>query len=130
MMMKMSSSTGPSNSPVPRRRAAGRILLHARRRAGLTQRALAAASGVPQETIARIETGTTQPRFDTLDRLLEACGFGLEIMPRLGIGVDRTLIGWMLRMSPSERLAQGRRAALDMEALQAAATRSRASDGQ
>jgi len=85
---------------------------------------------VPQETIARIETGTTQPRFDTLDRLLEACGFGLEIMPRLGIGVDRTLIGWMLRMSPSERLAQGRRAALDMEALQAAATRSRASDGQ
>lgn len=68
-----------------------RVLRHARRRAGLTQRQLAARSGIPQETIARIESGRTDPRVGTLDRLLEACGWGLEVMPRPGQGVDRTL---------------------------------------
>ena len=83
---------------------AGRMVLHARRRAGLTQRALAARAGIAQETIARIERGRIDPRVNTLDRLLEACGFGLESMPRLGIGIDRTQID-ALRLSPSERLA-------------------------
>ena len=84
---------------------AGRMVLHARRRAGLTQRALAARAGIAQETIARIERGRIDPRVNTLDRLLEACGFGLESMPRLGIGIDRTQIDALLRLSPSERLA-------------------------
>ena len=110
--------------------AAARILRYARRRARLTQRVLASASGIPQETIARIESGTTQPRFDTLDRLLEAAGFELEVMPRLGVGVDRTLIASTLKLNPTERLEQGQRAARDMEALGAAWARSRASDGQ
>lgn len=70
---------------------ASRMLRHARRRAGLTQRGLAAKTGIPQETIARIESGRVDPRVTTLDRLLEGCGFGLEHLPRLGIGVDRTL---------------------------------------
>ena len=83
---------------------AGRMVLHARRRAGLTQRALAARAGIAQETIARIERGRIDPRVNTLDRLLEACGFGLESMPRLGIGIDRTLIRDLLAMSPEQRL--------------------------
>lgn len=128
MMTIMSS---PEAKPGTHRNgAAARILRHARRRARMTQRALATASGVPQETIARIESGSTQPRFDTLDRLLAACGFGLEVMPRLGVGVDRTLIAWMLQQSPEERLDHGLRAARDMEALRAASARSRATDGQ
>jgi predicted transcriptional regulator len=61
--------------------------------------------GIPQETIARIEAGRVDPRVGTLDRLLEGCGFGLEHVPRLGIGVDRTQIDALLRLSPSERLA-------------------------
>ena len=69
------------------------------------QRALAAATGIPQETIARIERGHADPRVGTLDRLLEGCGFGLEHAPRLGIGVDRTQIQALLRLTPSERLA-------------------------
>ena len=69
---------------------AGRMVRYARRRAGLTQRQLAAATGIPQETIARIEAGRVDPRIGTVDRLLEATGMGLEVMPRLGIGVDRT----------------------------------------
>jgi transcriptional regulator with XRE-family HTH domain len=83
----------------------GRMVHEARRRADLTQRQLAAKAGIPQETIARIERGRVAPRVATLDRLLEACGYGLESMPRLGIGVDRTQIHALLRLSPSERLA-------------------------
>ncbi|HEX9775500.1 MAG TPA: helix-turn-helix transcriptional regulator [Actinomycetota bacterium] len=71
---------------------AARVLREARRRAGLTQRELAAKAGVPQPSIARIESGATIPRVDTLDRLLEQCGEGLYAQRRLGIGVDRTLI--------------------------------------
>jgi transcriptional regulator with XRE-family HTH domain len=84
---------------------AGRMVRFARSRARLTQRALAAKSGVPQETIARIERGRADPRLKTLDRLLEACGYGLEVEPRLGIGIDRTQIAELLRLTPGQRLA-------------------------
>lgn len=83
---------------------AGRMLREARRRSQLTQRQLAGKSGIPQETIARIERGRADPRVNTLDRLLSACEFGLEVMPRLGIGIDRTQIQALLRMSTTERL--------------------------
>ncbi len=82
---------------------AGRMLRYARRRAGLTQRQLAEKAGIPQETIARIERGRVDPRVKTLDRLLEACGWGLELEPRLGIGVDRTQIRERLALSEPER---------------------------
>ena len=85
----------------------GRMVREARRRAGLTQRQLAAKAGIPQETIARVERGRVDPRVTTLDRLLEGCGYGLESMPRLGIGIDRTQIEALLRLSPSERLEVG-----------------------
>ncbi len=84
---------------------AGRMLRTARQRASLTQRELAATAGIPQETIARIERGRVDPRVGTLDRLLEGCGYGLESTPRPGIGVDRTQIRALLKLSPSERLA-------------------------
>jgi transcriptional regulator with XRE-family HTH domain len=82
---------------------AGRMLRYARRRAGLTQRQLAEKAGIAQETIARIERGRMDPRLNTLDRLLEACGWGLEVEPRLGIGVDRTQIRERLALSPPDR---------------------------
>lgn len=85
---------------------ASRMLRHARRTAGLTQRALAAKTGVPQETIARIESGRADPRVATLDRLLEGCGYGLEHLPRLGIGIDRAQIRERLDLSPGERLVR------------------------
>ena len=80
---------------------AGRMVRYARRRAGLTQRQLAAKAGIPQESIARIERGRVDPRVGTLDRLLEACEYGLESLPRLGRGIDRTL--FLLDMSPAGR---------------------------
>ena len=93
---------------------AGRMVREARRRANLTQRQLSAKAGIPQETIARIERGRVDPRVATLDRLLEACGYGLESMPRLGIGIDRTQIQALLEL-PTDRKTRsrhGRRRAL------------------
>ena len=85
---------------------AGRMVREARQRVNLTQRQLSTKAGIPQETIARIERGRADPRIGTVDRLLEACGYGLESMPRLGIGVDRTQIRELLKLTPSERLAR------------------------
>ena len=88
---------------------AGRMVRYARRRAGLTQRALSAKAGIPQETIARIERGRTDPRVGTLDRLLEACEYGLEVLPRLGIGIDRPQIQERLDLLPALRLERALR---------------------
>jgi len=50
-------------------------------RAGLSQRALAAAAGTSQPAIARYESGRGEPRADTLARLLAACGAELTTGP-------------------------------------------------
>jgi predicted transcriptional regulator len=92
-----------------------RTLRHARRRAGLTQRALARLAGVPQPAIARIERGGVSPRVATLDRLLEATGHALEVQPAIGLGVDRSLIREALRLTPEERVEAAGRAGRRLE---------------
>jgi len=69
----------------------------------MTQRALAEQTGVAQPTIARIERGLEIPRVDTIDRLLRACGDSLDVVPAAGVGVDRTAIRELLRMTPAQR---------------------------
>ena len=96
---------------------AARVLRQARRRAGLTQRQLADKAGGPQSVIARIESGGVIPRVDTLDRLLEACGEGLESLPRPGRGLDRTGYRELLRAAPADRLRQASAAAGALERL-------------
>jgi transcriptional regulator with XRE-family HTH domain len=83
---------------------AARLLRHARRRAGLTRRALAAEAGVAASTVARIERGAVQPRVGTLSRLVRACGMTLEALPGSGSGVERAPIRAMLRLTPAQRL--------------------------
>jgi transcriptional regulator with XRE-family HTH domain len=80
---------------------AARVLRQARRRAGLTQRELAAQAGVAQSVVGRIESGAVIPRVDTLDRLLAAAGQGLEPVARPGRGVDRTV--FTLDLKPTAR---------------------------
>jgi len=80
------------------------IVRYARRRAGLTQRELAARTGVTQASIARIESGSVSPRADTVERILAACGFILEVAERGGLGVDRSLIQLELARTPAERV--------------------------
>ena len=70
----------------------------------MTQRGLATAAGVPQPTVARIESGAVSPRADTLGRLLHAAGHEMHIEPALGRGIDRSLIRDRLRLTPAERI--------------------------
>jgi transcriptional regulator with XRE-family HTH domain len=80
------------------------VLRWARGRAGLSQRRLAALAGVPQSTVSRIENGAIDPRVGTLRRLLRACGYELDARPRLGQGVDVSLIRERLSRTPRQRL--------------------------
>jgi transcriptional regulator with XRE-family HTH domain len=93
---------------------AGSLLKRARRTAGLSQRALAQAAEVPQSTVGRIEAGLINPRVATLGKLLDACGYELEALPRLGEGVDRTLIQELLALTPRERLEYAAKASKNM----------------
>jgi hypothetical protein len=56
----------------------GALIRAARVDAGLTQAALARAAGTSQPTIARYESGRSEPRASTLERILAACGQRLE----------------------------------------------------
>jgi len=82
---------------------AGGLLRYARDKARLSQRELGRRAAISQTTISLIEDGKTSPRFATLDRLLDICGFELEIVPRAGIGIDRTRMRELLRLAPAER---------------------------
>ena len=103
----------------------GRRLRVARRRAGLSQRALAARAGVPASTVARIETGVLDPRIGTVERLLRACGHALEVEADHGEGVDLSLLDTTLAMSPQERIDSGLAAARSLGEMRGAAQRDR-----
>lgn len=60
-------------------RTAASLLRDARRAAGLSQRALAARAWTSQSVVARIELGRTDPSFRTLQRLLAAADFDLDV---------------------------------------------------
>jgi transcriptional regulator with XRE-family HTH domain len=94
---------------------AASALRRARAKAGLSQRELGRRAGVSQTTISLIEDGKTSPRFETLDRLLEVCGFELELIPRAGVGVDRTALRELMQLTPAER---ARRAIEEARALE------------
>jgi transcriptional regulator with XRE-family HTH domain len=96
-----------------------RLLLQARRRAGLTQRALARRAHSAQSVIARIEGGQASPSWDTLERLLHHAGFALnaDLSPSLG-GRSHMLddVPRILKLTPEERLVELRNAVRLFEA--------------
>ena len=87
------------------------IVREARRRAGLTQAALAARAGVPKSTVGRIESGARTPSAELVERLVRAAG--LELTPSLSEpdpGTD-SMFERTLRRTPAQRLADATRAA-------------------
>ncbi len=91
--------------------APGPLLRRARKRAGLSQRAMAERAGTAQSVVARVESGHTDPSSETLMRLLEAAGYDLrcELTPipvpdsHMLDDVDR-----ILALTPEERLIEVR----------------------
>lgn len=55
------------------------LIVEARKRARLTQRELAERAGTTQSSVARWESGRTEPAFATVVRLLRLCGFVLDV---------------------------------------------------
>lgn len=94
-------ATMPSGS------AAYAICLLARREAGLSQRALAAVTGVSPSTIARIERGRMEPTVALLTRLVEACGLELRLSlaPAASGAPPTKLLGAEERLRENDRLA-------------------------
>ena len=92
-----------------------RLVALARRRAGLTQRDLAGRAGTPQSVIARIESGRANPTVTTVERLLNATGYELQlhlvpgpppdpVIERYKQDVDRTLLRENLKKTPDQRI--------------------------
>jgi transcriptional regulator with XRE-family HTH domain len=82
-------------------------LIHdARRSAGLTQMELATRAGTAQPAVAAYESGARTPNLGTLERLLDACGYDVELLarPRLRRGAASLA---QLAMTIESDLAQG-----------------------
>jgi transcriptional regulator with XRE-family HTH domain len=87
------------------------IVREARRRAGLTQAALAERAGVPNSTVGRIESGARTPSVELVDRLVRAAGLELTVsLSEPDPGTD-SLFERTLRRTPAQRLADATRAA-------------------
>lgn len=79
----------------------------ARRRAALSQRALAVRAGVSPSTVARIEKGRTEPTLDLLLRLVRACGLELRMRlePDNGTALPRSGLDFEARLAEVRNLS-------------------------
>lgn len=82
------------------------LIVEARRRAGLSQRELAARSGHDQGTIARWESGHNTPTLEVARQVLAACGLELAIQLPNRDDSYYALIADQLRVPPHQRVAR------------------------
>jgi transcriptional regulator with XRE-family HTH domain len=82
----------------------GGIVREARRRAGLTQHALAARIDTTQSAVARFERGHTEPSFARVTEAIRACG--LDLVPILTPvdDADWSVASVNLQVGPDERV--------------------------
>jgi len=96
------------------------LVREARRRAGLSQRALAALAGTTQSAIARLETGRTTPGFDAVVRLVRLCDLDVELALVERDVSDMAQARRLLLLSPAARLDRAVRVAVQLRQLRAA----------
>lgn len=82
----------------------GQIIREARLLAGYSQRQLADRAEVPRQSIARWEGGTVEPGFDTVRRLLRACGFDVSLVRYEPDEAVDLRLGGKLELTPQERV--------------------------
>ncbi|HEY5889933.1 MAG TPA: helix-turn-helix transcriptional regulator [Acidimicrobiia bacterium] len=81
------------------------LIIEARKRAGLTQSALAQRLGTYQSVVARWESGQNQPSLPRLREIVRATGFDIAIAITRYDDHDETLIKRELNLLPHERLS-------------------------
>jgi transcriptional regulator with XRE-family HTH domain len=88
------------------------IIREARTRARLSQAELALRVGRDRAQIARWESNTVQPAFETLLELVAACGFELDFLlrPREADAGEEARLGRSVVRSPQERVRRMLRA--------------------
>jgi transcriptional regulator with XRE-family HTH domain len=81
------------------------LVRDARLAAGLSQRALAQRAGTSQPAVARYERGVATPSWETLQRLMTACGQRLRLVVEpIPDPHQVELAAHMLELTPEERL--------------------------
>ena len=81
------------------------IIVIARRRAGLTQQELGGRLGTSQVTVARWESGATEPKFQTVQEVVAACELDLTLgLATADEGSWTSLIHEQLGREPAERV--------------------------
>jgi transcriptional regulator with XRE-family HTH domain len=85
-------------------RSAATLIKDARKHAGLSQAELARRLETTQSAVARLESPSSNPRLDTLDRAVAATGQRLEISLGRSFGLDESLIAEGFRLEPADRL--------------------------
>jgi transcriptional regulator with XRE-family HTH domain len=93
----------------------------ARRRARLTQAELARRLGVPQSQVSRWERGAVAPSFETLQRVVRACGLELTVGVANRDESYAFFIARALDRSPAERIADAVEREQEYAAIRAAA---------
>jgi transcriptional regulator with XRE-family HTH domain len=81
----------------------GALIREARGYAGLTQAELATRLGTTQSVVSRWERGADIPRVDTLGRILQGCGFEVDLRFRRHDDVDRSQIDYQLHLAARAR---------------------------
>jgi transcriptional regulator with XRE-family HTH domain len=81
----------------------GALVREGRRIAGLSQSELAARVGTTQSAVSNWERGRDVPRVDTLGRILQACGFEVDLTFRRHDDVDRSQIARLVQLEPKGR---------------------------
>ncbi len=82
---------------------AGALIREARKRAGLTQSELAHRLRTSQPLVARWESGSVDPLFETVLRAIRACGLDLSIGLAVYDSARDGLIDDRLALSPTQR---------------------------
>lgn len=98
----------------------------AREAAGMTQTAVSRASGIAVPNLSKIESGKVDLRLSTIDRMLDALGLEIELVPRrTSISLDEVIsrsrqgrerlaeVG-LTASRPQERLDAKRRRGIDV----------------